>query len=65
MTYTVSGVALLKPNQSHFTSTCLSGLRSSTQAGEQQSCLVCVELRSVGGHPVADVKDSALELIGG
>ena len=36
-----------------------------TRAVEPQFCLVRVELQSVGGHPVADVKDAELELIGG
>jgi len=45
--------------------TVLLGLAAMTRAGEQQFCLVCIELQSVGGHPLADVKDAALEVIGG
>jgi len=38
-------------------------LRSSDRAGEQQFCRVCVQLQSVGGHPLADVKDAALDRV--
>jgi len=44
--------------------TAFQGCAEVTRGGEQEFCLVCVELQSVGGHPMSNVKDAALELTG-